>query len=59
MKLQTILVVEDNELNMKLVRDILKIGKYNVIEAMDAESGSPASVGVVWRALANGGRSRR
>ena len=39
MKLRTILVVEDNELNMKLVRDILKIGKYNVLEAIDAESG--------------------
>ncbi len=39
MKIKTILVVEDNELNMKLVRDILKIGKYNVLEATDAESG--------------------
>ncbi len=39
MKIKTILVVEDNELNMKLVRDLLKIGKYNVLEATDAESG--------------------
>jgi CheY-like chemotaxis protein len=39
MKIKTILVVEDNELNMKLVRDLLKIAKYRVLEAMDAESG--------------------
>ena len=39
MKIKTILVVEDNELNMKLVRDLLKIAKYQVLEAMDAESG--------------------
>ena len=39
MKIKTILVVEDNELNMKLVRDLLKIAKYLVLEAMDAESG--------------------
>ena len=39
MKIKTILVVEDNELNMKLVRNILTIGKYHVLEAMDAESG--------------------
>ena len=34
-----ILVIEDNELNMKLVRDLLKIGKYQVFEAGDAETG--------------------
>ena len=34
-----ILVVEDNELNMKLVCDLLKIGKYQVLKAQDAESG--------------------
>ncbi len=36
---KTILVVEDNELNMKLVRGLLSMGDYNVHEAVDAESG--------------------
>ena len=36
---KTILVIEDNELNMKLVRSLLKIGKYTILEAVDAESG--------------------
>ena len=39
MKIKTILVVEDNELNMKLVRGLIKIGKYRMLEANDAESG--------------------
>ena len=39
MKNKTILVVEDNELNMKLVKGLIKIGKYHMLEAMDAESG--------------------
>lgn len=39
MKAKTILVIEDNELNMKLVRGLLKIGKYRVLEAIDAETG--------------------
>ena len=39
MKNKTILVVEDNELNMKLVKGLIKIGKYRMLEAMDAESG--------------------
>ena len=34
-----ILVVEDNEFNMKLVRTLLQIKGYTVIEAMDAETG--------------------
>jgi CheY-like chemotaxis protein len=34
-----VLVIEDNKLNMKLVRDLLKIGKYQVFEAEDAETG--------------------
>jgi len=34
-----ILVIEDNELNMKLVRALLKIGKYHVLEAINAETG--------------------
>jgi CheY-like chemotaxis protein len=39
MKSKTILVVEDNELNMKLVRSLLMIGNYEIIEAPDAETG--------------------
>ena len=39
MKIKTILVVEDNKLNMKLVKGLIKIGKYRLLEAMDAESG--------------------
>ena len=39
MTTKTILVVEDNELNMKLVRGLIKIGKYRMLEAIDAESG--------------------
>jgi len=38
MKIKTILVVEDNDLNMKLVRGLIKIGKYRMLEATDAES---------------------
>jgi len=34
-----ILVIEDNELNMKLVRGLLQMAKYNIPEATDAESG--------------------
>jgi CheY-like chemotaxis protein len=34
-----VLVIEDNELNMKLVRSLLHIGKYQVVEAPDAETG--------------------
>ena len=39
MEIKTILVVEDNELNMKLVKGLIKIGKYRMLEAVDAESG--------------------
>ena len=34
-----ILIIEDNELNMKLVRSILKIDQYQLFEATDAETG--------------------
>ncbi len=34
-----ILVIEDNELNMKLVRGMLKISGHNILEATDAETG--------------------
>ena len=36
---ETILVIEDNDLNMKLVTSLLDIGKYRVLAAEDAESG--------------------
>jgi CheY-like chemotaxis protein len=39
MKTKTILVIEDNELNMKLVKELISIGKYCMLEANDAESG--------------------
>jgi CheY-like chemotaxis protein len=34
-----ILVIEDDELNMKLVRTLLALGGYQAIEAWDAEEG--------------------
>lgn len=36
---ETVLVIEDNEMNMKLARSLLQIGKYSVLEAVDAEVG--------------------
>ena len=39
MKNKTILVVEDNDLNMKLVKSLLEIGDYHVLEAMEAQTG--------------------
>ncbi len=39
MEMKTILVIEDNELNMKLVRGLLTIGAYRILEALDAEAG--------------------
>ena len=39
MKQKTILVIEDNEMNMKLMRAVLKIGNYRMLEAADAETG--------------------
>ena len=36
---KTILVIEDNELNMKLLKGLLKMGRYKMLEATDAESG--------------------
>jgi CheY-like chemotaxis protein len=35
----TVLIIEDNELNMKLVRSMLKLSHYQVLEAKDAENG--------------------
>lgn len=39
MNSKTILVIEDNDLNLKLVKSLLKLGNYAILEAMDAESG--------------------
>ena len=39
MSTKTILVVEDNALNMKLVKSLLTIGKHDMLEAPDAETG--------------------
>ena len=39
MESKTILVIEDNELNMKLVRSLLQLQKYKIIEAENAEKG--------------------
>ncbi|MCG2778832.1 MAG: response regulator [Desulfobacterales bacterium] len=36
---ETVLVIEDNEMNMKLARSLLQLGKYSVLEASDAENG--------------------
>ena len=33
------MIIEDNHLNMKLVRSMLKLAHYQVVEANDAESG--------------------
>jgi two-component system cell cycle response regulator DivK len=37
--MKTILYVEDNELNRKIVRDLLKRTTYQVVEAFDGEAG--------------------
>lgn len=39
MEEKTILVIEDNEINMKLIRAFLEIGKYRILEARNAETG--------------------
>ena len=39
MNRKTVLVIEDNEINMKLVRSLLKIGDFDILEAKDAETG--------------------
>jgi len=36
---KTILVIEDNEMNMKLMRAVLRAGNYRILEAVDAETG--------------------
>jgi len=37
--MKTILYVEDNEMNRKIVRDLLKRTKYKLVEAYDGEAG--------------------
>ena len=39
MKYCKVLVIEDNEMNMKLIRVLLSMGDYQILEAADAESG--------------------
>ncbi len=39
MKGKTILVIEDDEMNMKLVRTLLKLGNFEILEASSAEKG--------------------
>ena len=39
MKIKTVLVIEDNELNMKLVRSLLQLKNYQILEAVNAEKG--------------------
>lgn len=41
---KTILYVEDNEFNRKIVRDLLKRTKYALIEAHDGEAGIAAAL---------------
>ena len=36
---KTILIIEDNDLNMKLITTLLKLKNYQTIEAVDAETG--------------------
>ena len=38
MEEKTILVIEDNEMNMKLMRAVLRAGNYRMLEAADAET---------------------
>jgi two-component system cell cycle response regulator DivK len=39
MSAKTILYIEDNEMNRKIVRDLLKRTSYQLIEAFDGEAG--------------------
>jgi two-component system, cell cycle response regulator DivK len=43
MTAKTILYVEDNELNRKIVRDLLRRTSYRLIEAHDGEAGMTAA----------------
>ena len=39
---KTILIIEDNPSNLKLVKDVLEYQKYNVLEALDGKAGLQA-----------------
>ena len=39
MQNNVVLVIEDNPLNMKLMKSLLKLGDFEILEAADAESG--------------------
>lgn len=39
MRDETILIIEDDDLNLKLVESLLELGSYRVLKAMDAETG--------------------
>ena len=39
MKSKTVLIIEDNDLNMKLVRSMLQLAHYEIVEAQNAEGG--------------------
>jgi two-component system cell cycle response regulator DivK len=41
---ELILIVEDNEKNLKLARDVLRFHGYRIVEATDGESAITASV---------------
>ena len=43
--MKTILIVEDNEKNMKLVRDILRHHKFETVEAATGEDGVRLAIG--------------
>ena len=43
--MKTILIVEDNEKNMKLVRDILRHHKFETVEAVTGEDGVRLAIG--------------
>jgi CheY-like chemotaxis protein len=36
---KTILIIEDDEMNMKLIRSVLQLGKCRILEAESAEKG--------------------
>jgi two-component system cell cycle response regulator DivK len=44
MSAKTILHIEDNELNRKIVRDLLRRTSYRVVEAVDGEAGVTAAL---------------
>jgi two-component system, cell cycle response regulator DivK len=44
MSARTVLYVEDNELNRKIVRDLLRRTSYRLIEALDGEAGVAAAL---------------